>query len=365
MKQIALIGVSGYGGIYYRFLKELQAKNKLKIAAVIIRNIAKVKDIYDELLANGTRVFASEEEMYAEFNNKLDLVCIPTGIEFHERMTLNALKNGANVLIEKPVAGSLREVERMIEAEKQSKNLFVAVGFQHMYAEEIQMIKRRLVANEFGKILKISCVGAWPRNDLYYQRNNWAGKKFASDNTPVWDSPVNNAFAHFLNISLFLGGKTFEVSSMAKVQNAKLLRARRTIETFDSCALELVANNILIKNFFSHTVKTVVNPKILIECENGLIEWGDEFWKFFCNTGTMIDSGIVVSPHQRMFETIISKLDNINTFCYSLEVAKNHTKVIEELQKFPIIDVPLENIWRRASDGQLIVDNIIDDLLNN
>ena len=46
---------------------------------------------------------------------------------------------------------------------------------------------------------------AWPRYFNYYARNNWAGK-LAMNGTWVFDSPVNNACAHYLNLALFWAG---------------------------------------------------------------------------------------------------------------------------------------------------------------
>lgn len=359
MKQIALIGVSGYGAAYLRHFKALEKQKKVKLAAAVIRNPDKVHDVYEELLASGTMVFPSEMALYEKFAGKLDLVGIPTAIDFHERMMNNALRAGANVMLEKPVAGSLHEVDRMIETCRKYKKQFVAVGFQHTYSVEFQMFQRRLQQGEFGKLKAITVVSVWPRNDAYYQRNNWTGKKFAEDGTPIWDSPANNAFAHFLNISLFLCAEQFGESAYGVLRSAKLQRARKTIETFDICELEIEANGVKIRNFFSHAGSETIDPIIRIKCENNTIEWSfGRQWKIFDKSGRVIESAPIVEPHQRMFDSVVERIENPDAFIYTLEAARNHTAVVEQMKAVAIQNVPPELILKREADGQLIADSV-------
>ena len=276
-------------------------------------------------------------------------------------MMNRALDAGANVLLEKPVAGSLAEVDRMIAAEKRHPGQFVAVGFQHTYGAEFQELQKRFLAGEFGRIRQITVFGVWPRNDTYYHRNNWAGKKFAADGTPVWDSPLNNAFAHYLNISLFLCSREPGGSAPGKLLHADLWRARREIETFDSCKIEVEANGVKIRNFFSHTGRENINPFIRMECENGTVEWGrGGVLRVLDPSGNPREVTPVVEPHSRMFDCVTARLDDPEAFIYTLGSARNHTAVIEELKPVPVRDVESSLIEKRESDGQLIVDALID-----
>ena len=195
--KVALIGVSGYGQVHFEQLRKLADQGILDLSAVVVINPDQVQKQLEILACYGSRIYASTEEMYRDLSGKLDLVCIPTGIAFHEPLTVQALENGANVLVEKPAAGSGAAIRRMMEAEKKSGK-FVAVGFQHIYGREIQFLKQYLLTGRVGRVESIVCKGLWPRADQYYRRNNWAGRRAAADGTPVWDSPINNAFAQLL-----------------------------------------------------------------------------------------------------------------------------------------------------------------------
>ena len=54
---------------------------------------------------------------------------------------------------------------------------------------------------------RITVRAQWPRGASYYARNNWAGR-LRVGSAWVLDSPVNNAFAHFLMLALFWAGDT-------------------------------------------------------------------------------------------------------------------------------------------------------------
>ncbi|SVC81084.1 uncharacterized protein METZ01_LOCUS333938, partial [marine metagenome] len=68
----------------------------------------------DELQAlrdAGTAICNSLRELLAARRTELDLVCVPTGIPLHRPMTVTILEAGCNVLVEKPAAGCIQDVD--------------------------------------------------------------------------------------------------------------------------------------------------------------------------------------------------------------------------------------------------------------
>ena len=330
-----------------------------EIAAAVVINPDQVQNELAVLREMGTAVYSSTDAMFADFSGKLDLVCIPTGIAFHEPMTVQALSNGANVLVEKPAAGSTDAIRRMMEAERKSGK-FVAVGFQHMYAREIQFIKRYLMTGRLGKVKKIVCKGLWPRDDQYYGRNNWAGKIAAADGTPILDSPINNAFAHYLNIQLFLAGETFGNSAHAVAVEGELYRARRTIETFDTCALRFsTENGVLLQIMLTHTVARNGSPTIRVECENGTVYWKvDDSWNICAADGSLLYSGIVEAPHKDMFMDMVRRIIGEQTFRCSLSMALEHTHCIELMTGKLTPRELTGSVTRLEPNGQYVLDRV-------
>ena len=112
--KVGLIGISGYSSVHFSHLEPLVKKGVIELVCVVVINPEQVPEQLQKLKEMGVKVYPSTEAMYAEQSGKLDLVCIPTGIALHSRMTVEALKHGANVLVEKPAAGSVEDVNLMI-----------------------------------------------------------------------------------------------------------------------------------------------------------------------------------------------------------------------------------------------------------
>ena len=160
--RLALIGISGYGRIHLQLARECRDRGELDLVAVTVINPVEEAENIAELQAHGCAIYSDYEKMLAAHANALELCLIPTGIPWHARMTIAALRAGANVLVEKPLAGSVAEVEA-IYAEEQRSGRFVAVGFQDLYEPGTTWLKEELIKGTIGRIESVRFLGLWPR----------------------------------------------------------------------------------------------------------------------------------------------------------------------------------------------------------
>ena len=359
--KVGLIGITGYSSVHFGLLQPLIEKGVVDLVSCVVINPEQAAEKMDILKKMGVKIYPSTAAMFEEQSGKLDLVCIPTGIAWHERMTVEALKNGANVLVEKPVTSSNESVARMIKAEQEANGKFVAVGFQHTYARDIQFIKQYLVSGRLGKVRHVVCTGVWPRGDSYYARNNWAGKLYTADGVPIWDSPINNAFAHYLNIELFLSGDEFDKSAHAVAVEGYLYRARPEIETFDTCALRFTTDSgVRIETMLTHASDIPTSVKIRLECENGTVTWdATGSWQITAGDGTILYSGLSEQqPQPDMFMDVIRKIKGKQVFCCPLAVAAEHANCIDMMtRQITPVEVK-EDLTRTSENGQYVMNNI-------
>ena len=272
--RVALIGVSGYGRIYYELVQAAQARGEVNLTAVVIINPSEEPAIESQLQAAGCRIYRDYAEMLRAESGRLDLCLIPTGIPWHARMTIAALKAGAHVLVEKPLAGSLAEVAAIRVAE-QTTGRFVAVGFQDLYSPVNRWLKQQLCAGVVGKLRAVRFIGLWPRPAAYFTRNPWAGRLHAQG-TQVLDSPLNNAFAHFVNLSLYFAGAQPDTAASVRIESAELLRAN-AIESFDTSVVKAISPEGVAFWFgATHTCQEIRNPEIYLEGTHGRVEWKHE-----------------------------------------------------------------------------------------
>ena len=105
------------------------------------------------------RGFEDVERMFAE--EELDLVSIVAPTSLHRAVTLAALRAGANVLVEKPIAATREEALEMIAAASAAGRM-LTVGHIERFNPAIRELRRRLEAGELGRIFQISATRLGP-----------------------------------------------------------------------------------------------------------------------------------------------------------------------------------------------------------
>jgi predicted dehydrogenase len=105
------------------------------------------------------RGFESVERMLAE--EELDLVSIVAPTSLHLPATLAAIDAGASVLVEKPIAATREEALAMIDAAR-SAGRMLTVGHIERFNPAIRELRRRLEADELGRIFQISATRLGP-----------------------------------------------------------------------------------------------------------------------------------------------------------------------------------------------------------
>lgn len=348
--RVAIIGVSGYGSIHLQLARESRQQGEVRIVAAAIINPAQEAANVAELRSHGTEIFHDYPTMLQALSGRIDLCLIPTGIHWHARMTIAALEAGANVLVEKPLAGSLAEVEAVRQAEQRTGR-FVAVGFQDFYEPGTRWLKEELDRGVIGEIRSVRFLGVWPRTRGYFTRNDWAGRLRVGD-MPVMDSPLNNAFAHFVMLSLYFVG-----SRELQLDGAELMRAH-AIESFDSAVVRThTVEGVKLWFGTSHACAETVEPEIVITGSRG-----QAVWRYESEARWQADDGAVArrpllaiaGARRAMFAAALARLhDPAGRIC-TTELAGRHTALIETIhQRAPIGSVPPAAVRWTGANGEI------------
>ncbi len=349
----ALIGISGYGKIYLERLLHHATRGDLSIAAAVVINRAEETAACADLAARGAAIYEDFRVMLAAEAGRLDLVLIPTSIHWHARMTQAALAAGCNVLVEKPIAATIQDA-RAIQAAASSSGRFVAIGFQDLYLEDTMTVKRRLVDGSLGRLRRIRGRGLWPCDQAYYARNDWAGR-IRLGNEWVLDSPLANALAHFVNLSLFLAGGEVERSARPTAVEAELYRAR-PIESYDTAAIRVsTQTGVEICFLASHSCAAAVDPEIHVEGESGHAAWS-------AGTGWRLQSardGEAAFPfrgetfaRREMFARVLRRLEDPTVFVCGPDIAVEHTLCVNGAQAAsPIRDIPADFVTAAPAEN--------------
>tara|TARA_R100000027_G_scaffold35774_2_gene26289 strand:- start:15892 stop:17094 length:1203 start_codon:yes stop_codon:yes gene_type:complete len=347
---VALIGVSGYGRVHLRVLESLQAEGRVTLAAATVINRNEEEELCQQLESQGCKIFRDYREMLSEMGDVLDLCCIPTGISWHKPMTIDALEAGCHVLVEKPAAGTVEEVDAMIAAQERTGK-YVFVGFQDTYAESVRSTKSEILAGKIGTVKEIRTIASWPRSQKYYERNNWAGR-ITSGGKKVYDSPANNALAHYLMASLYFAGTAEDGAARATTVEAELYRAS-SIESFDTISAKITTNTGVEIDFsVTHKGIETIHPIVEIVGTEGSVRWEIDHHFTFMPEGREVPCAAGDSSRHEMFQLVLESIETgVQKGC-SLQMAREHTRVIESLhENVPILDIDPQYVFDCEFDG--------------
>jgi predicted dehydrogenase len=104
----------------------------------------------------------------------IDILDICTPPALHREMILKALNAGKHVVCEKPLVGSLKEVDEIIEAETRARGRLMPI-FQYRYGDGAMQAKRIIEAGIAGKPYAGVAETFWRRTAEYYD-NPWRGR---------------------------------------------------------------------------------------------------------------------------------------------------------------------------------------------
>lgn len=262
--------MGGFAAAHHEALRELEAERAVRVVATCDPRECQLGDLKERFDFSGRGV-----AVYDDFTAMLDAapcdwISLATPINFHAPMHAAVVQRRLPCYLEKPPTLDPAELEGMI-AEDQYANRQTQVGFAFAYEPERLRLKERLLAGEFGKLLRVSVLGAARRDRSYYERNKWAGR-LAYNETLVLDSCLGNAMAHYVHNVLFLaGGEKMDAWGACRQVEARLFRAN-PIEGADTVFLRgMLEASVEIRVALTHACDTPFLIEEELVCENATI----------------------------------------------------------------------------------------------
>lgn len=270
---VGIIGVGGFARSHLTSLEECEKRGWVRLVAAAVRpeDRPAQKEALDRLALRGVRLHASAEELFAAERGIVDLIVVPVGIDQHAPLSIAALEAGYHVFCEKPAAGSVEEALQMRAAQERTGKT-LAIGFQNLFSPSVNRIKEIRLAGTFGRLLTGRTMVLWPREPEYYARNEWAGRLSVRGRW-IYDSPVQNAVAHFLqNMLCVAGPREHECLEPVSVY-AENYRAK-PIESTDTQFLRVEGRDgEKIEILVTHSCREKVEPITEYRFERARIRW--------------------------------------------------------------------------------------------
>lgn len=235
MIKVAIIGTGAISTAHIEAY--LQFPDRCKITALC--------DLYPEKAAAKRTQFGLDAKVVSDHRELLDgdidlvSICLPPYV--HAPVTIDFLNAGSHVIVEKPMASSLKECDEMIEAAKRSGKLLSVVA-QNRFRGPIMKLKQVLDSGLAGKILHAQVDSYWWRGHCYYDLW-WRG---------TWEKegggPTLNHAVHHIDGLLWMLGRPSEVKAyMSNVahDNAEVEDLSIAILKYPSGALGQLTSSVV------------------------------------------------------------------------------------------------------------------------
>jgi predicted dehydrogenase len=194
----ALIGCGKVGKIHAAALRSLAES---EFVAVCDADIKRADSLATQF---GGRLYSDISQVLREA--RPEAVIIATPHPLHAGPAIQAMENGAHVLIEKPLAASLKDCDAMLAAARRHGKKLGVISQRRFY-EPVQRMKSAIEAGKIGRpMLGVFIMYSW-RDAAYYQSDSWRGK---------WDTEgggvLVNQSPHMLDLLHWFMGPIDEIS---------------------------------------------------------------------------------------------------------------------------------------------------------
>lgn len=170
MLKVAIIGA---GNISFAHIEGyLRFQERCQIVAICDIYEEKAQSRIDQYGLKDAKVYGDYKALLDE---EIDLVSICTPPYTHAPITIDFLRAGTHVLVEKPMASSLEECDAMIAAARETGKLLSVVA-QNRFRTPMMKLKSVMDSRMMGKIVHAQVDSYWWRGHSYYDlwwRGTW------------------------------------------------------------------------------------------------------------------------------------------------------------------------------------------------
>ncbi len=165
MINFALIGC---GRVAPRHAQSFQQLSETRLVATADIRFDRAQRFAEEY---GAAAYADYHDMLARSDVDAVSICVPSGL--HAQVAIDALQAGKHVLVEKPIALTLADADRMIATARQHGRR-LGVVLQNRYNSPMQQVRRAVDDGLLGRLYLGNACVRWYRPQSYYD-DDWHG----------------------------------------------------------------------------------------------------------------------------------------------------------------------------------------------
>ncbi|MGN6617749.1 MAG: Gfo/Idh/MocA family protein [Ilyomonas sp.] len=196
-----------------------------------------------------------------------DIITIATPNGLHAEHALQCLNAGKHVVIEKPIALTKADAEKIIFKALQL-NKYVFGVMQNRYSPPSEWIKELIESGTLGKIFIVQMNCYWNRDERYYVKDTWHGRKALDGGT------LFTQFSHFIDIMYWLFGDMENIQARMHSFNHEGLTE---FEDSGLVTFDFINGGMGSINYSTSIWDKNMESSITIIAENGSIKIGGQY----------------------------------------------------------------------------------------
>jgi predicted dehydrogenase len=197
----AVIGCGDVSTVHFEAVVKLDGAELVGVCDPHPERLAAAAELY------GVPGFADHQSLLDAVRPEVVHICTPHNQ--HASIAADCLERGVNIIVEKPLAHTLAEGRRLVEAASRG-NAKIAVCFQNRYNATSQAMHSLLAGGELGAVLGAAASVMWHRSPDYYRGRPWRGS---------WEGGggglLMNQAIHTVDLLQWLVGDVIEVRGNA------------------------------------------------------------------------------------------------------------------------------------------------------
>tara|TARA_R110002072_G_scaffold177378_2_gene333276 strand:+ start:168 stop:1199 length:1032 start_codon:yes stop_codon:yes gene_type:complete len=254
--------VVGMGHIGNRHAEMIVRNKEAELVAVV--DIKAEKE--EELKKYGVPFFNSMESFLSS-DIECDVVNIASPNGHHASQALAAFDAGKSVVLEKPMALSKVDAEKVIyKALNVHRHLFAVM--QNRYSPPSVWLKEMIDSGLLGEIYMVQVNCFWNRDERYYSKGNWHGDLEMDGGT------LFTQFSHFIDIMYWLFGDIKNITARFNDFNHQELT---DFEDSGIVNFDFVNGGMGSLNYSTSVPISNLESSITVIAENGSIKVGGQY----------------------------------------------------------------------------------------
>lgn len=211
--------------------------------------------------------FFNSIEGFLDSGIDVDVINIATPNGFHAEQAMKALDARKHIVVEKPMALTKRDAEKVIfKALHVHKQVFAVM--QNRYSPPSIWIKSLIESGKLGQIYMAQLNCYWNRDDRYYKPESWHGKKDLDGGT------LFTQFSHFIDIMYWLFGDISNIKAKFADNNHQHLT---DFEDSGIVSFDFVQGGMGSLNYSTSVWNQNLESSMTIIAENGSVKIGGQY----------------------------------------------------------------------------------------